>query len=174
MKDQIATALQPLREIASLKPFADDFSQRSKEIYDSIARHAFEIFESNGGVSGRDRENWLTAEAELLHPVHLDIAESDEAVTVRAELPGFSAKELEIRLAPRRLAITGKRQTKQEQSAENTVYSERCVDQVFRLVELPAEVNPEKATATLNDGVLQLAIPKVTVARSVKAQGRGA
>ena len=174
MKDQAATALQPLREIASLKPFTDDFSQRSKEIYDSIARRAFEIFESSGRVSGRDHEDWLKAEAELLHPVHLDIAESDEAVTVRAEVPGFSAKELEIRLAPRRLAITGKRQTTQEQSTENTVYSERCVDQVFRLVELPAEVNPEKATATLNDGVLQLAIPKVTVARSVKAQGRGA
>ena len=47
-------------------------------------------------------------------------------------------------------------------------------DQVFRLVELPAEVNPEKATATLNEGVLQLAIPKVTLTRSVKAQGRGA
>jgi len=174
MKDQAATALQPLREIASLQPFSDDFSQRSKEIYDSIARRAFEIFESSGRVSGRDHEDWLKAEAELLHPVHLDIAESDEAVTVRAEVPGFSPKELEIRLAPRRLAITGKRQTKQEQSAENTVYSERCVDQVFRLVELPAEVNPEKATATLNDGVLQLAIPKATLTRSVKAQGRGA
>ena len=174
MKDQAATALQPLREIASLKPFTDDFSRRSEEIYDSIARRAFEIFESSGRVSGRNHEDWLKAEAELLHPVHLDIAESDEAVTVRAEVPGFSAKELEIRLAPRRLAITGKRQTKQEQSAENTVYSERCVDQVFRLVELPAEVNPEKAAATLNEGVLQLTIPKVTLARSVKAQSRGA
>jgi len=174
MKDQAATALQPLREIASLKPFTDDFSRRSEEIYDSIARRAFEIFESSGRVSGRNHEDWLKAEAELLHPVHLDIAESDEAVTVRAEVPGFSAKELEIRLAPRRLAITGKRQTKQEQSTENTVYSERCVDQVFRLVELPAEVNPEKAAATLNEGVLQLAIPKVTLTRSVKAQGRGA
>ena len=174
MKDQAATALQPLREIASLKPFTDDFSRRSEEIYHSIARRAFEIFESSGRVSGRDHEDWLKAEAELLHPVHLDIAESDEAVTVRAEVPGFSAKELEIRLAPRRLAITGKRQTKQEQSTENTIYSERCVDQVFRLVELPAEVNPEKATATLNEGILQLAIPKVTLTRSVKAQGRGA
>src|SRR5439155_26895380 len=147
MKDQVATALQPLREIASLKPFADDFSQRSKEIYDSIARRAFEIIESSGRVSGHDNEDWIKAEAELLHPVHLDIAESDEAVTVRAEVPGFSARELEIRLAPRRLAITGKRQRTQEQSTENTVYSERCVDQVFRLVELPAEVNPENATA---------------------------
>ena len=111
MKDQVATALQPLREIASLKPFADDFSQRSKEIYDSIARRAFEIFESSGRVSGRDRENWLKAEAELLHPVHLDIAESDEAVKVRAEVPGFSPKDVEIRLEPHRLAITGKRET---------------------------------------------------------------
>src|SRR5207245_2948590 len=174
MKDQAATALQPLREIASLQPFSDDFSRRSEEIYDSIARRAFEIFESSGRVSGRNHENWLKAEAELLHPIHLDITESDEAVTVRAEVPGFSAKELEIRLAPRRLAITGKRQTTQEQSTENTVYSERCVDQVFRLVELPAEVNPEKATATLSDGILQLAIPKVTLTRSVKAQSRGA
>src|SRR5207244_3615905 len=101
MKDQAATALQPLREIASLKPFTDDFSQRSKEIYDSIARRAFEIFESSGRVSGRDHEDWLKAEAELLHPVHLDIAESDEAITVRAEVPGFSARALEMVLAPR-------------------------------------------------------------------------
>jgi HSP20 family protein len=77
-------------------------------------------------------------------------------------------------LAPRQLAITGKRETKEDQKADNRVYSERCVDQVFRLVELPAEVNPEKATATLNDGVLQLAMPKVTLGRSVKAQGRDA
>src|SRR5207248_9776073 len=80
MKDQAATALQPLREIASLKPVTDDFSHRSKEIYDSIARRAFEIIESSGRVSGRDHEDWLQAEAELLHPIHLDIAESDEAV----------------------------------------------------------------------------------------------
>jgi len=172
MKDQAATALQPLREIASLKPFTDDFSRRSEEIYHSIARRAFEIFESSGRVSGRNHEDWLKAEAELLHPVHLDIAESDEAVSVRAEVPGFSARELEIRLAPRRLAITGKRQSTQEQSTENTVYSERCVDQVFRLVELPAEVNPEKATATLKDGILQLAMPKATAARNPRTEAR--
>jgi len=170
MKDQTATALQA-REVTPLRPFTDDFFQHAKDIHDSIARRAFEIFESSGRLSGHDREDWLRAEAELVHPIHLEIAESDQAVTARAEVPGFSAKELEISLAPRQLAITGKRETKQEQKIENTVYSERCVDQVFRLVELPAEVNPEKATATLMDGVLQLAMPKVALARSAKAQG---
>jgi HSP20 family protein len=170
MKDQAATALQ--REIASLKPFTDDFSQRSTEIYESIARRAFEIFESSGRISGRDHEDWLKAEAELLHPVHLEIAESDQAVTVRAEVPGFSAKDVEIRLEPQRLAITGKRETNEERRTEKTLYSERCVDQVFRVIDLPAEVNPEKATATLKDGILQLAMPKATAARNVKAQAR--
>src|SRR6266511_3303052 len=105
------------------------------------------IFESSGPVFGREHEDWLKAEAELLHPIHLDISESDEAVTVRAEVPGFTAKELEINLTPDRLAITGKREAKEERKTERTVYSERCVDQAFRVVELPAEVNPEKATA---------------------------
>ena len=58
MKDQAATALQPLREIVPLKPFTDDFFQRSKEISDSIVRRAFEIFESSGRISGRDHEDW--------------------------------------------------------------------------------------------------------------------
>ena len=174
MKDQAATALQPLREIASLKPFTDDFSRRSEEIYHSIARRAFEIFESSGRVSGRNHEDWLKAEAELLHPVHLDIAESDEAVTVRAEVPGFSAKDVEIRLEPHRLAITGKRETNEERRTEKTLYSERCVDELFRVIDLPAEVNPEKTTATLKDGILQLAMPKTTAARNVKTQASAA
>ena len=170
MKDQAGTALQTSREITSLKPFTDDFSQRSKEIYDSIALRAFEIFESSGRASGRDHENWLKAEAELLHPVHLDIAESGEAVTVRAEVPGFGAKDVEIRLEPHRLAITGKRETNEERKTEKTLYSERCVDQVFRVIDLPAEVNPERATAEFKDGILRLAMPKATPPRNVKTQ----
>jgi HSP20 family protein len=172
MKDQAATALQPLREIVPLKSFTDDFFQRSKEVSDSIARRAFEIFETSGRISGRHHEDWLKAEAELLHPIHLDIAESDEAVTVRAEVPGFSAKDLNISLEPRRLAITGERETKEERKTEKKLYSERCVDQIFRVIDLPAEVNPEKATATLKDGILQLAMPKTTAARNIKAEAK--
>jgi len=115
---------------------------------------------------------WLKAKAELLHPIHLDIAESDEAVTVRADVPGFSAKDLDIRLEPRRLAITGERETKEERKTEKKLYSERCVDQVFRAIDLPAEVNPEKATATLKDGILQLAMPKTAAARNIKAEAK--
>jgi HSP20 family protein len=160
-----ATALQKTREIAPPKPFTADFFQRSKEVYDSIGRRAFEIFESHGRVLGRDLENWLRAETELLHPIHLDLVESDREVTARAEVPGFDTKDLEIRLEPRRLAIAGKRETVTEHNGGKILYSERCADQVLRVIDLPAEVNPERTRANLKDGVLEIAMPKTTPAR---------
>ena len=52
-----------------------------------------------------DHEDWLKAEAELLHPVHLDIAESDEAVTVRAEVNGQVIGEAKLRVELRKRAL---------------------------------------------------------------------
>ncbi len=171
MKDQAATALQPAREMMTpLKPFTSDFLEKVKEINNSIARRAFEMFESNGQTVGRELEHWLKAETEVLHPIHLEMAESDEALTVRAEMPGFSAKDIEVRLEPRRLAIAGKRETQRERKTEKTIYSERCAGKVLRIVDLPVEVNPEKATATLKDGVLELAMRKAPSARRVEAR----
>ena len=68
-----------------------DVFDRIQQTYDSIARRAFEIFDNNGRWLGHDLEDWFRAESELLHPVHLEIAESDDNLTVRAEVPGTSA-----------------------------------------------------------------------------------
>ena len=48
---------------------------------------------------------------DLLHPVHVNIAESGESLEVKAEVPGFSEKEIEVSVEPSRLTITGKRET---------------------------------------------------------------
>src|SRR5437899_11279646 len=47
--------------------------------------------------------------------MHLELMESDNHVTVRAEVPGFSAKELEINVEPRRLTISGKQVPRSEE-----------------------------------------------------------
>jgi len=144
-----------------------DLFRRVQKFQDEIARRAFEIFEGNGRAFGRDLENWFTAESELLHPVHIDIAESDGDVTVRAELPGFTAKEIEVSLEPRRLTIAGKREAKEERKDKKTVYTERCSDQLLRVIDLPAAVDTETAAATLKEGVLELKLPKAAAAKKV-------
>jgi HSP20 family protein len=135
--------------------------ERIHQIHDSIARRAFEIFEKDGGLFGHDLDHWFKAEAELLHPVHVNVTESDDSLTVEAEAPGFSASDLEVSLEPRRLTITGKKQTRKEDKRKGkTVYAERCSSELLRIIDLPAEVDASKATATLKSGVLQLKVLK--------------
>lgn len=161
-------ATQPIREITPFKfEEVEKVFERMQKTYDSIARRAFELFETNGKVSGRDLEDWFKAEKELLHPVHINIAETDDALEVKAEVPGFTAKELEVSVEPRRLTVTGKRETKEERKEGKKVYSEHCASQILRVVDLPAEVDAAKVTATLKDGVLEFVMPKAAPAKKV-------
>ena len=133
---------------------------RMNELYDSIARRAFEIFQQDGRQPGRDRDDWLRAEQELLHPTHVSIAESDGALTIEAEVPGFSPEELRVSLEPTRLTIAGKKTSSRESKGkQETIYQEGCSGEILRCIELPKEVDPAKASATLKNGILDLKLP---------------
>jgi HSP20 family molecular chaperone IbpA len=80
--------------------------ERISRIHDEIARRAFAMFERDG-FFGRDLENWFNAEEQLVHPVHINITDSENALHVQAEVPGFEPKDIEISLEPTRLTISG-------------------------------------------------------------------
>ena len=120
MTAQSATAMQPAKGSVPAKKSSGDLLEQFDNIYDSIARRAFELFEGNGRWFGNDLDDWFRAEAEILHPLPLELKESDGDFTVRAEVPGFSAKDLEINVEPRRLKIAGKRETKEEEKKGKT------------------------------------------------------
>ena len=125
MTPQAATAMQPLKTSVPVTQIqTENVLDRFQQVYDSIARRAFDIFDANGRWFGNELEDWLLAESEILHPVHLELAESDDNLTVRAEVPGFSTKEIEINVEPRRLTIAGKHEAKEEGKKGKTVYSE--------------------------------------------------
>ena len=169
------TAVQPARTSAVAKQTeAENVFDRFQQAYDSIAKRAFEIFDNNGRWFGNDLSDWLQAESEIFHPVHLEIADTDEALTVRAEVPGFTAKELDIRVEGNRLTIAGKHESSEESKRGKTIYSERCAKEILRSVELPTEVDGTKVNATLKDGVLNLELPKAPHAKSVKIEPKAA
>jgi len=134
--------------------------ERIEKLYADIANRAFDMFENDGRIFGRDVEHWLKAETELLHPVHIDVTEQDDALDIRAEVPGFEAKDLEITLEPRRLIVSGKRETKEEAAKGKVIYKETCSNEILRQVSLPFDVDVSKASATLKNGVLELHAPK--------------
>ena len=146
MEAQTATEL--IRTPETLKPSVGDaLFERVQEIHSLIARRAYGLFESRGFTHGHDRDDWLRAKSEILLNVPVDITETETEVTVCAEVPGFSEKDLEVRVEPRRIFIVGTRQEASEQRQGKTVYSERQANQIFRVLDLPASIDSEAAHA---------------------------
>lgn len=166
------TALEsvPAKAPVPVKTTSNDLIERFNKVYDQIANRAFNIFENDGRLFGRDLENWFKAETELFHPVHVNVTEAEGIVTVQAEVPGFEVKDLEVTLEPQRLIISGKRETKEETKKGKAVYQEQCSNEIFRAVSLPAEVDASKATATLKNGVLELQAPKSAKATTSRVE----
>src|SRR5208283_519564 len=120
LKNQSEAIKQPAKKAAPIKLLpSSNLGDRIEDWFNSIARRAFEIFDGRGRAEGHDLEDWFRAESELLHPVHLDIAQSDYSYTVHLEVPGFSAKDLEIGVEPHRLTISGARETSQKRASKN-------------------------------------------------------
>ena len=164
-----ATAMQAVKEPWSLKltPKENVF-ESMQEIYDDIARRAFEIFENNGRVFGRDLDNWFRAESEVLNPTRIEIFDTGEALKIQAEVPGFKPEELEVSVEPQSLTIVGKREAGKElKNGDKVVYNERRADQVLRVVQLPEAVLPDKVTATLKSGILELDMPKAAPPKKI-------
>jgi HSP20 family protein len=156
MKSTPATISQrstplPIRGLLEDGPFVE----RMGQISSAIARRAYELFEARKSEDGHDWEDWFRAESELLTPVPLKVMETDGDLHIRAEVPGFTDKDIEVRIEPRRLIICGKKQQTSEQNKERV---EKSAD-IFRALDLPHEIDPEKVTASLDHAVLEITLP---------------
>jgi HSP20 family molecular chaperone IbpA len=164
MENQVPMELGHTPKICKL--FVDDpFFDRVQEIHDLIARRAYELFECSRRAHGSDREHWLRAESEILHPMPLEITVTEAEIGVRAEVPGFGAKHLEIGVTPRRLFILGERQGVLERSEGKTVRSGHPRSLLLGTLELANKVDPDRVRATVDDGLLEVTLPTAQVAK---------
>lgn len=153
----------------------ENIFNRLQEIQKMISHRAFELFEEGGRIFGRDLDDWFRAESELLHPVNVSIEETEEGLRVEAEVPGFKAEELEVSVEPYRLTITGKREAgKEEKKKEKVVYSERSSERILRVIDLPVEVNTDRVSAVLKDGMLEFTMPKAAPAKKISIEQKAA
>jgi len=173
MREQTATDMVGGLEIFKFAP-GDPFFELGDQIEGLIARRAYELFEARGFAHGFDREDWLRAQSEIVVNVPVDVIETETEIIVRADVPGLSENDLEVRVAPRALCITGKREVASKQEGEQTVYSERRSNQIFRALDLPSEIDPDRAGATLENGILEIKLLKVGTGKRIPVRARAA
>jgi HSP20 family protein len=173
MKNETPRQLVHTPAIRSL--FAGDpFIEPAQEINDLIARRAYEFFESSGFTHGHAHEDWLRAESEILLQAPVDVTETETGFIIRADVPGFGEKDLEVRVAPRSLCITGKRQESSDQKEGTTIYSERPSTHIFRVLHLPSEIDPDRVNATVSGGLLEIKLLKVGLGKKVPVLAKAA
>jgi HSP20 family protein len=89
----------------------------------------------------------------------MDVYEKDGKLVVKAELPGMKKEDVEVTVEEGDLVIKGERKTESEVKQEDYYRSERSYGSFYRRVPLPEGVDPEKATATYADGILEIDVP---------------
>ena len=170
MKEEPAAQKRQKSTVVKLVP-AEVLAHRRSEIEGLIAQRAYQLFEGRGFQHGRDVEDWLQAEDEIVHGCRHDLRESDEAITLRAEMPSsYSADQMMVSVGPRRLIVSGEREIEVGYSDGVNTGTRVEPRRIFRAHDLPVEVNPSTSTATLRDNTLEVVMPKAAATKKPEAR----
>ena len=101
----------------------------------------------------------LAALGEVTAPA-LDVYQTPTEVVVKATLPGLKPEDVSIDITGETLTIKGETKAEEEIKKEDYLYQERRYGAFSRSVVLSSGLKPDKAEATMEDGVLTLTIPK--------------
>lgn len=110
---------------------------------------------------------WGTSLGSVLGGVlpRIDITETDAALTVRAEVPGLTASDVQIEITSNQLSLSGEKR-KEREEVRGEVHCSECEFGSFRRsVPLPPGIDTEQVSATCQEGVLTIVLPKRPDAR---------
>ena len=97
-----------------------------------------------------------------------DVRQSETGYVIMADLPGVKEEDVGVSLTGNRLTISGRREEERSSAAGPDVAIERAQGSFTRTFSLPDDVDPERLTADLKDGVLAVDVPKRPEAQAKK------
>lgn len=117
--------------------------------------------QSAATLSPAENSSWapLSREPESSWVPALEIAERENDLVVRADLPGMRREDIEVDVTDDVLTISGERKKEQTESREGFFRSERSYGRFARTLALPEGVDAGAVAATFKDGVLEIVVP---------------
>jgi len=136
--------LDPFRDLTSIQ-------ERMNQIFeDALAR-------SRGRDEGLRTGMWTPA---------VDIYEENDAVVVKAELPGVEKDQISVEVKDGILTLRGERKFERDVKEESYHRIERAYGTFLRSFSLPVSVDQDQVKATFRDGVLEVELPKKEQAKA--------
>lgn len=115
-------------------------------------------------------EDWMHSNPDLKHLLKSDavtwrpaieLKETDADIVLKVQIPGIDANDLDVRVSPTDVSITGAYQEEAETEVEGTFRSEFRYGTCHRIIPLPVLVENTKVASEIKNGILILTLPKV-------------
>jgi HSP20 family protein len=143
--------------LTTFEDLMDDFRRR---FYESIA------FPSESIAFPWD---WVSLKPALpVREATVDLVDEGNRFVVHAELPGVVKDKIDVSLTKDGIEISAETDVETEDKGKNFVVRERIYSHAYKQLSFPEEVVPEKAESTFRDGLLEVVVPKKTVAPAPK------
>jgi HSP20 family protein len=163
------------RKVATSPITADDkFLTELNEVFGKIERRAFDLFLNRNGEHGKDVDDWLNAQNEFFRFVPCEVADKGNELMIRAEVPGFNQRELQVKVDSDRVFITGHKERTVQSSSIDRIFSDREYKDLLREVSLPVRVEPHEVSTMLHEGVLTVFLRKTGHTKKSVAKGQAA
>ena len=123
----------------------------------------FDTFFGNGrqGFGDARARRWVPA---------MDLVETEDALVLKADLPGLSREDVEIEVKDNVLTVSGERKAEHEEKADGFYRVERAFGSFSRSLALPDGIDAGQVAADFADGVLEVRIPKPAERKPHKVQ----
>jgi HSP20 family molecular chaperone IbpA len=91
----------------------------------------------------------------------IDVYETSTEFIIIAELPGLNQKNVSLEFIDNILTIRGEKKIKQKKSGDVYHVMERAIGSFVRSIYLPCLIDMEAVRASLREGLLKIALPKI-------------
>lgn len=149
--------------------------RKSKSVFDEIermqdriTRRAYDIFTSNGSIFGKDFDDWMRAERELVWKPAIQLTEKDDEFRLELAAPGIDPKQIDIEVTSEDILIRADVHHEHRKEEGEVHICEYADGNLFRSIHLPKKINAEKVKAEFKNGLLTLNAPVAEEARAKK------
>jgi HSP20 family protein len=114
-----------------------------------------------GGLTPRETwyDRWFDSDTRI---TSINMMDTGKEYKITAEMPGVNKSDLEVNITSNNISICGETKTETKEKDEGWIRRERNYSTICRTMIFPEEVNPDKADATLKDGILEIKVAKKT------------
>lgn len=109
-------------------------------------------------------DDWLESEGQLT----IDVYQTPQEIVIKSAVAGVKQEDLDISIVGDMITIKGKRDQEEMIKTDDYFYQECYWGRFSRSVILPTEVDPDRISATLRNGILTVRLPKIDKAKIKK------